>query len=75
MCLTQSSIEPPLADDMTFTDYVPNKPVAVIAGALYLLLGLGLLFRVAKRKDWWGVCLPIGAIGELQVFLPCLTHY
>ncbi|KDQ62160.1 hypothetical protein JAAARDRAFT_170345 [Jaapia argillacea MUCL 33604] len=41
--------------------YSPNKPVAGVAGIVFLLISAALFTRVFKARDWWGLCLPIGA--------------
>ncbi|KAK7470195.1 hypothetical protein VKT23_001633 [Stygiomarasmius scandens] len=44
-----------------FFGYTPSVLAAMFAGAVYLLSGIVLLYQVCKERDWWGICLPIGA--------------
>lgn len=47
--------------------YTPNKPVAIIAGGLFGALSFVLFLRLLRRKDWWGLCLPIGTLSKANV--------
>ncbi|KDQ62161.1 hypothetical protein JAAARDRAFT_30065 [Jaapia argillacea MUCL 33604] len=44
--------------------YSPNKPVAAVAGIIYLVISAALFVRLFKTRDWWGLCLPIGAMAS-----------
>jgi hypothetical protein len=48
--------------------YVPNKPVAIVAGILYLASTLAILVRVFVAKNWWALCLPIGSLAMAMGF-------
>lgn len=47
-----------------FFGYVPNTTLSLVAGIIYLVLGFVLAFIVVRHKNWWALCLPIGAIGS-----------
>ncbi|KAF5371211.1 hypothetical protein D9758_004114 [Tetrapyrgos nigripes] len=42
--------------------YTPSVLAAAIAGGVYLITGAILLFNVIRHRNWWGLCLPIGAV-------------
>ncbi|KAJ7587861.1 RTA1 like protein-domain-containing protein [Mycena floridula] len=43
--------------------YIPNRIPAAIFGTLFIAAGIILFVRLVKSRSWWGLCLPIGAIG------------
>lgn len=43
--------------------YTPNKTAAIVAGVAYIIVSVGLFIRLWRRRDWWGLCLPIGTLG------------
>ncbi|TFK48540.1 hypothetical protein OE88DRAFT_540109 [Heliocybe sulcata] len=75
-----------LADDTDSLDvplvyrilhYWPNKVAAIIFAAVYFIVGLVISWHVARYRDWWGLCLPIGimcmAIGYVVRFVEVLS--
>ncbi|KAG7447623.1 uncharacterized protein BT62DRAFT_1074994 [Guyanagaster necrorhizus] len=58
---------------------IPSKTAATIVGIVYILFSLVLFFRVCQHRNWWGLCLPIGAAGYQRYWLlrqscPCLLR-
>jgi len=41
--------------------YLPNKPIALVAGSLYTAATLALFIRLCLARNWWALCLPIGS--------------
>ncbi|KAK0206971.1 RTA1 like protein-domain-containing protein [Desarmillaria ectypa] len=41
---------------------IPSKAAAIAVGIVYVLFALVLFFRVCQYRNWWGLCLPIGAV-------------
>jgi hypothetical protein len=46
-------------------DYLPNKPIALVAGALYSVATSALFIRICMARNWWALCLPIGSLGQI----------
>ncbi|KAL5490532.1 hypothetical protein ACEPAI_5365 [Sanghuangporus weigelae] len=42
--------------------YSPSKPGAIIAGVILAVLSILIFVRLSRRKNWWGLCLPIGIL-------------
>lgn len=55
--------------------YDPNKPAAGSAGALFFLLSVALFLRLSHRRDWWGLCLPIGVFCKLVLLVIEKTYH
>ncbi|KIY48280.1 hypothetical protein FISHEDRAFT_59083 [Fistulina hepatica ATCC 64428] len=53
------------SDDVTLMQaallYTPNTKIAAVVGIIFSITGLLLLYRLIKNRDWWALCLPIGA--------------
>lgn len=49
------------------TGYILNKVAAWDVGGHFLALSFLLLFRLVRRRDWWGLCLPIGTFCKLKL--------
>ncbi|KAJ7591493.1 RTA1 like protein-domain-containing protein [Mycena floridula] len=56
-------MSPPLSLVLFAFGYVPNKTPAIVWGVLGVATGAVLLFNAIRAKSWWGLCLPISAIG------------
>ncbi|KAK0491468.1 RTA1 like protein-domain-containing protein [Armillaria novae-zelandiae] len=41
---------------------IPSKVPAAIVGIVYVLIAFVLFFRICQYRNWWGFCLPIGAV-------------
>lgn len=48
--------------------YIPSTAAAGIAAGFYLAFALALLFRMFTSRSWWGLVLPISAIGATEPF-------
>ena len=60
---------------ITLPDYVPNRTAAGIFGGLSFIISILSMIQVARRKNWWGLCLPLGALGVSTLNLTALrTH-
>lgn len=58
-----------------FAGYDPNKPAAGSAGTLFFLLSVALFLRLSHRRDWWGLCLPIGVFCKLVLLVIEKTYH
>ncbi|EJD06073.1 RTA1 like protein, partial [Fomitiporia mediterranea MF3/22] len=43
-------------------EYDPSKPTALVAGAVYAVVTFLLFIRLFRRKNCWGLCLPLGTL-------------
>ncbi|KAE8211564.1 hypothetical protein CF327_g4706 [Tilletia walkeri] len=51
----------PGVDPDSILYYSPSVPGNIAFGALYGFACVGLYFHLFKKRDWWALCLPIGA--------------
>ncbi|KLO17830.1 hypothetical protein SCHPADRAFT_936671 [Schizopora paradoxa] len=58
-------------------DYEPSTPLAVVSGAVFVTISASLLYRLVLRRDWWGLCLPIGVSAYASGFAlrPVVKHH
>ncbi|KAJ4479100.1 RTA1 like protein-domain-containing protein [Lentinula aciculospora] len=42
--------------------YTPSKPAALVAAIVYITCGICFFWHVIRRRNWWGLCLPIGSV-------------
>ncbi|KAL5511882.1 hypothetical protein ACEPAH_5100 [Sanghuangporus vaninii] len=47
---------------LTVFDYTPSKAGAIIVGVVLVILSISVLVRLYRKRNWWGLCLPIGIL-------------
>ncbi|PWN53661.1 hypothetical protein IE53DRAFT_125310 [Violaceomyces palustris] len=83
-CLTSSpalargqfSNAPGVPDD-SFLYYRPSDAGSIAFFVIYLITAIGLFYQSISRRDWWSLCLPIGATCQAFGFvtrLPLARH-
>ncbi|KAF8580726.1 RTA1-domain-containing protein [Ramaria rubella] len=48
--------------------YLPNRAIGAVGFTVYLIISVLILWRLARNRDWWGLCLPIGCLCEAVGF-------
>ncbi|KIY44672.1 hypothetical protein FISHEDRAFT_50870 [Fistulina hepatica ATCC 64428] len=47
---------------LRFQNFIPNKDVSLVVGVVFVVAAVLLAYRLFRNRDWWGSCLPIGAL-------------
>lgn len=49
-----------------YADYYPSIPVSGVAAVIYMVAAAAIFTVLYRARDWWGLCLPIGAVCEFS---------
>ncbi|KAF8580725.1 RTA1-domain-containing protein [Ramaria rubella] len=61
--------------------YLPSRVIGVVGLTIYFAISALIFWRLARNRDWWGLCLPIGCLCEglgfsIRIFMgqPRFSH-
>ncbi|KIY51649.1 hypothetical protein FISHEDRAFT_36637, partial [Fistulina hepatica ATCC 64428] len=55
--------------------YTPNTKVATVVGIIYTIVAILLMYRLCRKRDWWGLCLPIGYALGMYFRVATVKHH